>query len=226
MRSWLAIGAMLGVLSFGEPAGAVAKTERELESLLLNRTVPLDHVLQYSRSQKTWQSLRASSARVRVVNLWSRTCTPCLEELPSFREEAAAWKQRSPRDVEFLFVEDRSEDPKESGDALPAFWASPFADVLADKCPGVKMQRQGKASCLLDVPDTDPARSTADDILLALDAVATRPLTLLLDRDGTVRQVFAGPITGKRPQLTLAIERLLHVTKPGVATSSRRTASR
>ena len=88
------------------------------------------------------------------------------------------------------------------------------------------MQRQGVDSCLLEVPDVDPARSKNNELLRALAKVESRPLTLLLDEQGIVRQVFAGSLLSKRAQVLDAIERLLQVTKPDAATASRRTASR
>ena len=224
MRALLGMGVLLGMLAVGQPARAASVSERELEGLLLHRALPLEQVERYSRTHRTWQPLRSSGARVRVVNLWALTCKPCLAEMPELRTIAAAWSQRSPKDVEFLFIADPPELTPVS--ALTAFWASPFVDGLGDKCPGVRMQRQGVDSCLVEVPDVDPARSKNNELLRALAKVESRPLTLLLDEQGIVRQVFAGSLLSKRAQVLDAIERLLQVTKPDAATASRRTASR
>lgn len=217
MRRTVLFGLMgvlcLGLWTSAAPALASEAGERELEATLIHRQLVLKSVQSYSRARKVWQPLREQGARVRVVNLWAKPCLPCLAELPELRALAAEWKQRSSRAVQFLFIADPPDQtPPEE---VVRFWASPYADGLARSCPQVEdvksVAHNGVPSCLLTVPDEDPARSAADDLLRSLKGTEVRPLTLLLDEQGIIRQVFAGSIKGKRVQVSEAIERLLQV---------------
>lgn len=215
MRQIVLFG-LVGVLCLClSPRAALASeaSEREIEATLIHRQISLNNVQSYSRARKTWQPLRGQGARVRVVNLWAKPCLPCLAELPELRALAATWKGNS-RAVQFLFIADPP--GQTSPEDVVSFWANPYADGLAASCPtGEDVKRvshNGVPSCLLTVPDEDPARSSTDDLLRSLKSIEVRPLTLLLDEQGIIRQVFAGSIKGKRLQVLGAIERLLEVT--------------
>lgn len=213
---WNVMCGLVGVVLLGassKPSLASEASERELEANLIHRQLPLANVQSYSRARKTWQPLRSVGARVRVVNLWAKPCLPCLAEMPELRALAAEWKQHDSRAVQFLFIADPPDQTPP--DDVVSFWASPYADGLARSCPQVEdvktVSHNGASSCLLTVPDEDPARSATNDLLRSLKGTEVRPLTLLLDEQGTIRQVFAGSIKGKRPQVSEAIARLLQV---------------
>lgn len=194
-------------------ASAEPARERSLEAWLLHRQLPFRDMRSYSRAQKRWLPLPSSSPRVRVVNLWARTCLPCLAELPTLRKLAEDWKPRS-RDVQFLFVADPPSETSEK--EVVDFWTRPFADGLAARCPGQPMRHDGVDSCLLELPDTDPVRSGSQLVGQALEKTETRPLTLLVDERGIIRQVFVGAVSGggsDRLLLDGAIQRLLHATQ-------------
>lgn len=215
------LGTFLGRASF---AGASEASEREIEARLLHRRFPFGDLQSYARTQQVWKPLRAAGARIYVVNLWSKPCMPCLAELPELAKLAKTWKPHS-RDVQFLFVADPPEQT--SAEDVVVFWARPYADGLARDCPGTKMQRQGTPSCLLELPDEDPARSASGEVTRALLQIETRPLTLLIDEQGTIRQVFAGSVRG--PRLLLlesAIKQLLQAVEPRAAGPARRAGTR
>lgn len=204
--------AMMWALSLAALCAAVPgaradeRSDRLTEANLLHGQVAFSGLSSYSRDRGSWQPLRQPTARVLVVNLWSRTCPPCLAELPIFSELVAQWRRRDSRNVQFLFVAD---PPTENSAAEVAqFWQSPFADQLAGKaCPGTNMARGKQPSCLLTVPAVDPVRG-ASTLLAGATQVDSRPLTLLVDDQGTIRQVFAGSIVARQKELAQAIDRL------------------
>lgn len=199
--------ALAAALATARPAAADEASERELEAKLLNRPISLADAQVYSRAARVWRPLKAGRAKVRVVNLWSKPCMPCLAELPEMVKLVADWKQRSQKDVQFVFLADPP--ALTSAEDVVSFWSSPYADGLAQDCRGIKMSRKGVPTCLLTVPDEDPARSGSDELTRALRSEA-RPLTLLVDESGLIRQVFAGSIRGPRLKLLDdAIGRLL-----------------
>jgi thiol-disulfide isomerase/thioredoxin len=163
----------------------------------------------FSVRRGTWQALPASRARVRVVSLWSLRCQPCLDELPKLTELAAEYRKEG-TDVEFLFVADPPEEsPRKE---VEAFWRDPMIDRLADTCEASKLgdlrQRDGRKSCRLDLHGIDTLRSSTEAGFLTLSEVHLRPLTLLIDPRGTVRQVFVGSLLRRTALLRDSIERL------------------
>lgn len=202
----LAVGALAQV----PPARAAQTAEQALEANLLHRAVPLGGLKVYSRARRQWQPLHRPSAQVVVVNLWSRACLPCLAEMPALERLVADWKKLDKTRVQFLFVADPPEQT--SAQQVADFWTSPLVDELAGRCPGTQLPRGRHPSCLLPLPDLDPVRAEGNQFTLAL-GTETRPLTLLLDEQGTVRQVFAGSIAGRTNQLSDAIRRLLATSR-------------
>jgi thiol-disulfide isomerase/thioredoxin len=156
-----------------------------------------------------------------VVNLWARSCPPCLAELPELAQLVADWKQKDKAGVQFLFIADPPEQT--SAAEVASFWTAPLVDELAGRCPGTRMPHGSRASCLVSVPDLDPLRADSDSLTRAVGS-ETRPLTLLLDEQGTVRQVFAGALAGRGAQLNGAIERLLAAVRGRAVLSARRSA--
>lgn len=197
-----------GSLHRPEPARAAQSAEQALEANLLHRSVPLTGLKVYSRARHEWQPLRRPSAQVLVVNLWSRLCPPCLAELPELQRLVADWKKLDGNRVQFLFIADPPEQT--SAQQVADFWTSPLLDEFAGRCPGTPLLRGARKSCLLSIPDVDPVRGEGNQLTLAVGS-QTRPLTLLIDEQGTIRQVFAGALAGRSNQLSDAIRRLLNV---------------
>ena len=215
---------LCGLLCGAAPAAAAQTPpqtpEQALEANLLHRRVSLGGLKAYSRERSAWLPLRPPSARVLVVNLWSRICMPCLAELPELTKLVAAW--RKDKNVQFLFIADPPEQTSAAQTA--SFWTSPLVDELAGRCPGTRMPRGDHPSCLLTVPDLDPARAEDDSLPREVGSEA-RPLTLILDDQGTIRQVFAGALAGRSTQLDGAIRRLLPVVRSRAAPAARRSGS-
>lgn len=187
LLAWLCLVVMVG------PNPATAETDgqlREMEASLLHRRIDLGGVKQWDAARSMWRLLGQSTARLRVVNLWSIHCKPCLEEMPLLSKIVHGW--RGNNDVQFVLITDPPHDTEEA--ELEDFWGHPPVDL-----PAVK-----------------PCRSTDDRIRTALK-IGTQPITLLLDEHSVVRQAFVGTI-GHR-NLGAAMERLLHVLKaqPGPA---------
>ena len=219
MRSlmYVAFGALT---LLGPPlAQASEASDRELEAKLLSGSLSLRGVMSYSRTQHDWKPLPDGRAPVRLVNLWSKTCVPCLAELPELKALAEEWQRSDRQGVQFLFIADPPDQT--SRQEVEAFWTSPYADSLAKGCPtgaGVVLGTNPatrQPSCLLTVPEQDPARSETEELQRSLGDATTRPLTLLLDPQGTIRQVFVGSLRGKRVLGSAAISRLRQaVSKP------------
>lgn len=198
----------LSTLAYAQPAyalgGEICSTrERRTEESLLHRRVDLGGLVQLQRD--TWQKLTPPDAPLFVLNLWSRTCKPCLEELPVFRGLMQAHAG-----VPFLFVAD---PPLEtSRDEVTRFWAQPLVELSGNApCYGQVPPRGGAHACLLSLPQAEPARSEDARLARSLggeDATAVRPITLLVDRSGVVREAFVGSVLGRVNELGSAITRL------------------
>lgn len=221
----------LTLLLFSLSSGAAeAAGERELEASIVHLPLALDGVKVYSRQLKRWQPLPPSRARVRVINLWSKVCVPCLAELPELAKLAARAKQQSGGAVQFLFVADPPDQT--SAEDVVRMWTRPFVDALARSCPGDPMTNpaSGSPSCLLrkaQIPDSDPAyrESAEKPLFISTPAVDIRPITLLVDDSGSIRQAFVGSLVGREEILRKAIERLLAVPSHSGTQAHRAAAS-
>jgi thiol-disulfide isomerase/thioredoxin len=189
-----------------------ADSKRRLESQALHRRVQLQDVQVYSRAKRVWTALGPTAAKLRVVNLWSKPCAPCLAELPALARVVEHIKRKHGSAVQFLFVADPMDQT--SAQEVIDFWSRPWADSLADGCPGRAMPHNGLRSCLIDVPNVDPSRSSSDALKLSLGSSdEVRPMTLLVDKQGVVRQAFVGSMGSHPAELVDAIELLLSVLK-------------
>jgi hypothetical protein len=195
-QRWLT-GALLGVCCSSllardgavvESSAAAAEPLSETlnaEGRLLHRRLELGSVMRWDRRARSWQPLGKPTERLLVVNLWSAHCKPCIDEFPLLRRISAAWQQT--RDVRFLFISDPPHDTE--ADEVVAFWQQHAAEL----------------------PDLDPCRSTSDKLRAGLDS-SSQPLTLLVDRDGVIRQAFVGAVQERG--LASAMERLLKILRP------------
>ena len=180
--------------------------DRRTEEALLHRRTDLGGLVQKQRGAATWKKLVPPTAPLLVVNLWSRQCKPCLEELPKFRQ----LMQEHPG-VPFLFVAD---PPLEtSREEIERFWARPLVELASGAtCFGQVPPRGGERSCLLSLPEAEPIRSEDARLIDSLGdkegTTTSRPITLLIDGSGVVRQAFVGSVLGRFDQLGKAITRL------------------
>ncbi len=212
MHKHLFSGVLLAAALLLPSLGAAQSVDkRKLEMNILHKRLSLSDVKVYARGKQQWQPLGRSTAKVRVVNLWAKSCAPCLAELPVFAKVVEDTKRRHGSAVQFLFIADPPEQT--AADEVVAFWQRPWADALADKCPptgGTPMEHAGVRSCLLKLPEVDPARSDTDALKRQLDAMdESRPVTLLLDEHGVVRQALWGAVIGSPAELQSSIDRLV-----------------
>lgn len=204
-------------------SAATSSPQQALEAQLLHTVLPLRDLQGFSVRRGSWQGLPLGRARVRVVSLWSLRCQPCLDELPALTELAAQYRDKG-EDVEFLFVSDPPEEsPRRE---VEAFWREPLIDRLAEVCTeqhlGDVRQHNGRPSCRLDLHGVDAVRSTNEAGFLSLREVNVRPLTLFVDPQGTVRQVFVGSLLRRLDLLRDSIDRLrqrIRAQATGPATS-------
>ena len=93
---------------------------------------------------------------------------------------------------------------------------------LAERCRSEKLgiwaAPSGQPVCMLDLHQADAVRSPAVDGKLPLSK-AIRPLTLLVDEAGVVRDVFLGSLLQRSKQLEDAIDNLLKATRAGASAS-------
>lgn len=211
-KTSLSVSLLLSVCCLVGTAQAQSPSEskRKVEWGVLHKQASLQDVRSYSRAKQKWQQLPSSKAKVRVVNLWSKTCAPCLAELPTFASLVEQYRQKHGEAVQFLFIADPGEHT--SAQDVEEFWARPWADSLAQKdCPGQRMSHHGVDSCLLRaIPNVDPARSESRRLTALVHPTdESRPVTLLLDEKGVVRQAFVGSFGTNASDLSDAIDRLL-----------------
>jgi len=146
----------------------------------------LDGIVEWTPSSQHWRELPPTTkpANVTVLHLWSPRCVPCVAELPLLKRMVAAW--RSEPAVRFLLVADFVEE--DDGSELLSFLASP------------KVQSW-----------PSPVLRLRDGRLRESLGVMVQPLTLILDEQRVVRQVFVGPLVGR--SVGSAVGRLLGVVR-------------
>lgn len=159
----------------------------ENEGQLLHRRLNLDAVAQWSWTASSWSPAftKKHAAKVYVVNLWSLTCKPCIEEFPFFKRLVDGWKQN--KNIEFIFVADPPQDNLATD--LVAFWKQSAPNL----------------------PNSPLCRAQSDSLGRDLSN-DSKPLTLILDRNFVVRQAYVGSIVNR--SLGSAIERLLRAESP------------
>lgn len=174
---WLALG--MGLALPGRAEVPSAGSPWAIESDLLHRRLQLEDLASWNPQAMRWQPLAVDRwPSVTVLHLWSPRCAPCVAELPLLQRLLDAWS-REPS-VRFLVVSDHDSDERELLPFLqsqPALWR------------GRPLLRLG----------SDKLRDGL--------GVRVQPLTLLLDDQRVVRQVFVGPLAGRN--LGSAVTRLL-----------------
>lgn len=192
---------------------AELQAELSLHRSLLNKQLLLPSLSSYSAATRTWHPLPTKPPRVRVLSVWSLPCQPCIDELPMLTEMAAKWRRQS-ADVQFLFLADPPEHNPQP--ALEEFWLHPNVARLAERCSaerlGTRFEVDRGPVCLLDLHRAELVRSPAADGKLPL-SMEIRPLTLLIDESGVVRDVFLGSLKQRPSLLERAIQNLLEATR-------------
>lgn len=205
---WLVV-ILIGLSPIAARAQGQGLSERNVEATLLHRRVNLNGLQKWNRASKSWQPLAMPRSKLLVVNIWSYSCLPCKLEFPLFRQMVA--KLQGHAAVEFLFVADPPDET--SAEQIEKFWAAPYVELHpGERCTaGLSVGTNVRPRCQLEVPDVDPARTTDQSQLKSISQVTMRPLTLLVDRTGLVRQVFAGSVAARSTELREAIDRLTGV---------------
>lgn len=198
---------------------AELQEEVSLHRSLLHKRLALPTLHSFSSATRAWRPYAAKPARVRVISLWSLHCQPCVDELPMLTGIAKKWRSQA-HDVQFLFLADPpDENPQQD---VQEFWLRPHVARLAERCRSEKLgiwaAPSGQPVCMLDLHQADAVRSPAVDGKLPLSK-AIRPLTLLVDEAGVVRDVFLGSLLQRSKQLEDAIDNLLKATRAGASAS-------
>lgn len=167
-------GAVLAAVCASNPARAASPIDSPAfqESELLHRRLALDGLVEWNAKSRSWREFVPASrvAKVTVLHLWSPRCAPCVEELPLLQRMIDAW--RSDSSVRFLVVADHTE----AGDG---------SELLSF------VERHGELGALL------PLLRLRDGRLRDSLGLSVQPLTLLIDEQRVVRQVFIGPLAGR-----------------------------
>lgn len=219
------VGALLGLCGVPLLARAdgtqLAELQEEvrLHHSLLHKRLAVPALQVFSSVTRAWRPYVAKPARVRVISLWSLHCQPCVDELPMLTGIAKRWRSQA-HDVQFLFLADPpDENPQQD---VQEFWLRPHVARLAERCRseklGIWVSSSEQPVCMLDLHQADVVRSPAVDGKLPL-STGIRPLTLLVDEAGVVRDVFLGSLLQRQRQLEDAIDSLLKATRAGASAS-------
>lgn len=185
----------LGSVPAEQPDVEVEYRRRELRLLHL----PLDRAV--LRTLLIWDSRRdvlrdarpgevvEDSTPVMVLHLWATWCTPCKEEFPIWREVGATLDAQHKGRVRVAHVALQNDS---TGMAR-------FVAEMQDRLP-------------FPLNHFDRNEQLADKLKL-VDKQMSLPLTLLLDQDRVVRQVFIGPISKRRQELIDSTARLMRLVK-------------
>lgn len=186
--------------------------ERLVESRALHRRLDLTTLEVYSPALKTWRPYVPPKDKVFIINLWSKSCVPCLQEMPELARLSRLWARRT--DVEFLLA---AAPPDEmSRAAVEEFFRRRIYDAApGEACPGHPNQPPSTATrhCDLELPAIDPVRCRDERLVKAL-GTELKPITLLVDPRGIVRQVFVGAIVSRGGELFEAVDRLVEALRP------------
>ena len=126
--------------------------------------------------EATAKSLKDNkTGKIRVINLWSTTCPPCIVELPNFADAQRRYERRN---VEVITISTDPDDRHEKAEAL-------IKKVHAPVVPALKksLEAEGRASNNYRMPGKD-FEKLAD--ILAPNWSGALPLTLIIDRNGKV----------------------------------------
>lgn len=210
------------LLARAAPDSECLPGERRIEAALLNRRINADGLIQLQPATAGWQKLALPAAEVTVLNLWSRSCKACLEELPVLGQ---VMKQHL--GTPFFFIADPPTET--SREEIASLWAQPIIELPkghACRLPiGEPPARGGASACRLFLPATLPARSEDGRLMESLGQAAVRPITILVDRSGVVRQAFVGSLLTRVDELNLAIRRLRELPAPGATIHPRHKGS-
>lgn len=118
---------------------------------------------------------RNEGGKIRVINFWSTTCPPCIDELPHFADAQRRYERRK---VEVITI---STDPDDRHEKARAFLEKIHAPVLPSLAKS--LEAEGRSSNNYRTPSKD-FEALAD--IVAPSWTGALPLTLILDREGKV----------------------------------------
>lgn len=184
------------------------------ESSLLNLQVKLPALNTWDSTQNAWQSAEVhenlggsgNPAKLRIVHFWAPWCEPCKREFTTLKQIDQNMRTSYKKDVDFIYISVDTSDP----DGMQKY----MIDFDARMPVGLKYgDGTHELTALLEqaMPQTvqrgqlhDPAQRGRRLPL---------PMTLVLDRDDMVRQVFVGSIDGRRGEFANGAAKLLRWAK-------------
>lgn len=125
---------------------------------------------------------------VLVVHLWAVHCEPCVAEFPIWQSIVRSFAKDSHDRLGFVFITETLEES-----SLAEFWQKHRTELP-----------EGSYYQSIDGMDSDIRR---------ILRTTKQPVTLLLDRQGAIRQAYVGSIAKRRNELVGGIERLLILSK-------------
>jgi peroxiredoxin len=136
--------------------------------------------------EATAKSLKENkTGKIRVINLWSASCPPCIAELPHFTD---AQRRYEGRNVEIITISTDRDDSHEQPEALLKKYHAPVVPALQES-----LAAEGRKSNNYRIPDKD-FEKLAD--ILAPDWAGALPFTMIIDRAGKVVFEHLGAMDG------------------------------
>jgi peroxiredoxin len=126
--------------------------------------------------EATARSLKENkTGKIRIINLWSTTCPPCIVELPNFADAQRRYEQRQ---VEVITISTDPDDRHDKAEALIKKFHFPVVQKLKES-----LVAEGRTTNNYRTPSKD-FENLAN--LLAPNWSGALPLTLIIDRGGRV----------------------------------------
>ena len=173
---------------------------RRLEPLMLHQLVKLTGLRPWTPTHseqplpplppdgQQLPSVSLGDKAVLIVHLWAVDCKPCVAEFPIWQRIVRSFAKDNRAQLGFIFITETLEESR-----LAEFWQQHRAELP-----------EGSYYQSIDGTDSD-----IRDVL----RTSKQPVTLLLDRQGVIRQAYVGSIAKRRNELVGGIERLLMLVK-------------
>ena len=181
-----------------------ADSKRRLESQALHRAGAASGCPGVFPRKACVDRTGPTAAKLRCESVVKTVC-PALRNCQLWRASLKTSNGSYGSAVQFLFVADPMDQT--SAQEVIDFGRVHGRIPLADGCPGRAMPHNGLRSCLIDVPNVDPARSSSDAAKLSLGSSdEVRPMTLFADKQGCGAKAFVGSMGSHPAELVDAIE--------------------
>lgn len=193
------------------------------ESLLLNLRMSWPTLDVWDPQAKEWHlgtegTQLGVPARVRIVHLWSTTCKPCEKEFPLLKQMDLQLRSDYRGEVQFVYIADAISSGNSMRDYMDRHHQSmPIGQLYRDS------DNRISAELLRALPgaSVEALASAPNERLLSL------PMTLLLDEDNVVRQVFVGSLLNRRGEFINALAQLNEaLTQKGGSSKSQLVAKK